>query len=134
MAYVEREMEKLGISAFECKNRQLAQRLFTGTALTEADVITLGFIMHSGAFGTVQHRVSNQATRQRGGKLRYILRRVSVPIRKSAPDYAAYANHYPFFYKHRPLLLLLPGYRIMRGLFSGRLFKELKAVKNADGR
>ena len=64
-------------------------------------------------------------------KLQYILDRFSVPFCKKNKDYAAFARVYPFFYRHRILLPLLPFYRIFRAMKDGRFIEEAYAIKDA---
>jgi hypothetical protein len=54
-----------------------------------------------------------------------------VPFSKKNTSYAAYAGQYPFFYKHKILLPLLPFYRTIRAMKAGRFQAEAKAIKNA---
>jgi hypothetical protein len=54
-----------------------------------------------------------------------------VPFSKKNTSYAAYAGQYPFFYKHKILLPLLPFYRTIRAMKAGRFQSEAKAIKNA---
>lgn len=56
-----------------------------------------------------------------------MLNRFSVPIRKTHPDYIAYAEQYPLFYEYKILLPMLPFYRILQSAKAGRFLKELKA-------
>ena len=129
MDYVAAETEKLGIADFEASNRSLAQHLFSGETITEADKEMLDYILSSGVYGTLDHRVENRLQKYGGGKLRYALRRVTVPMSKKNPEYYAVASYFPFFYKHKILLPLLPAWRILRGLKSGRLAAEVKTLK-----
>ena len=129
MRYVISEAEKLGIADFEASGRSLAQHLFSGETLTEADKEMLDYILSSGVYGTLDHRVENRLQKYGGGKLRYALRRVAAPISKKNPEYYMVASKYPFFYKHKILLPLLPVWRVLYTLKSGWLKKELKVLK-----
>ena len=66
-----------------------------------------------------------------GGKIWYMLNRFFVPVSKKNKNYAVYAGYYPFFYKHKILLPLLPLYRTFRAIKSGKFKAEAKAIKNA---
>ena len=131
MAYVAAEMEKLGIAAFEAQNRSLAQRLFSGETLTETDQQMLNYILDSGVYGTLNHRVENGIRKNGESKLRYMLNRFFVPVSEKNPSYSDYAASYPFFYRHKILLPLLPFYRTFRSLKAGRFRAEAKALKYA---
>ena len=132
MAYVKAETEKLGIAEFEAANRALAQRLFSGEALTEEEKETLQYILDSGVHGsralTVQRRLSDFGY----GKLRYAFERFMEPLNKNSWNYRNLSYEFPFFYKHRLFLPLLPFYRVILRLTSGRLKAELKALKKAE--
>ena len=129
MDYVVAEAEKLGMAEFEAHNRSLALHLFSGEELTEADKEMLDYILSSGVYGTLNHRVENNIRKLGGGKIRYALNRFFVPISRKNKNYEKFAGFYPFFYKHRFLLPILPFYRVLRGLKNGKMTRELKALK-----
>lgn len=131
MGYVAAEAEKLGIAAFEAANRSLAQHLFSGEALTEADKEMLNYILDSGVYGTLNHRVENGMSRNGWGKIQYALNRFLVPVNRKNKNYEAFAGCYPLFYQHKILLPLLPFYRTFQSMKSGRFISEAKAIKNA---
>lgn len=130
MAYVSEEAEKLGVAEFEAANRTLAGRLFSGEELTEADREMLAYIVSSGVYGTMVHRIENRMHNKGWGRLRYALDRFLVPFSKKDERYAGFSVSYPAFYRHKILLPLLPFYRTLRGLKSGRMMAELKVLKN----
>lgn len=129
-AYISGETEKLGLADFEEQNRALAQHLFSGEELTEADREMLDYILSSGVYGTMAHRVENKMRKNGWGKLRYAAARLYVPLSEKNEKYAALTSFYSFFYKHKVLLPFLPFYRLLRGLKNGRMIAELKALKN----
>lgn len=131
MDYVTAEAEKLGMAEFEAANRSLAQHLFSGGELTEADREMLDYILASGTYGTITHRVENNIRKKGKGKIGYALHRFFVPVSKKDKDYAAYAGAYPFFYKYKIFLPLLPFYRTFRSMKAGRFKSEARAIKNA---
>ena len=131
MDYVTAEAEKLGMVEFEAANRSLAQHLFSGGKLTEADRQMLEYILSSGVYGTFAHWVENTMSKHGWGKIGYALNRFFVPVSRKNKDYAAYAGRYPLFYKYKILLPLLPFYRTFRAMKAGRFQAEAKAIKNA---
>ena len=131
MDYVRAEAEKLGISEFEKQNRELSQHLFDLDGLTEDEVEMLRYILSSGTYGTINHRVDNAINKNGGSKLKYMFSRFFVPFSKKNKNYASYAGSYPFFYKHKILLPFLPFYRLIRSIKSGHFKHEAKAIKNA---
>ncbi|MBQ8137179.1 MAG: nucleotidyltransferase family protein [Clostridia bacterium] len=131
MAYVAAEAEKLGIGGFERQNRALAEHLFGGEALTEADQEMLHYILSSGTYGTILHHVQNKTKRNGGSKLKYVLSRFSVPFSRKNKRYESFAAYYPLFYRHRILLPFLPFYRVCKGIKKGRVQAEMQAVRKA---
>ena len=125
MAYIAAEAEKLGLSGFEQESRSLALALFSGEALSDAQKELLERHLYSGTFGSSESRVRYglEATDEGGGRLRYILRRLSIPKELIRTDY-------PFFWKHKPLIPLLYPYRLFKALFfKGPVIRaELKAL------
>ena len=131
MAYVAAEAEKLGIAAFEKKNRALSFHLFGNGELTAEDRDMLGYVLSSGTFGTRKHNVENQLREKNWSKLHYALDRFVVPFTTKNSKYASFAAKYPFFYQHRILLPVLPFVRVWDAMKKGTLKSELKAIKNA---
>ena len=130
--YISAEMEKLGIAEFEKQNRELALHLLGGGELTDADNEMLEYILSSGTYGTTQHRVTNQIGKLGGGirgKLKYLWSLVFIPME-------SVKRVYPFFYKHRILLPMLPFYRAGRGLAlrPQKIRRELKALIRVNKR
>lgn len=131
MDFVEEETMKLGIRDFEEGNRFLAMRLFGGGELKAADREMLEYILSSGTYGTVIHSIENKLRNNGWSKIQYTLDRFFVPVSKKNKSYADYASKYPFFYKYKIFLLLLPFYRTIRAMKAGRFQAEAKALKNA---
>lgn len=126
--YINRETEKLKINDYEKMNRSLALNLFSDKTLTEQNKEMLNYLLYSGAYGTLENRVSNKVKEFGGGflgKIKYILNRTLLPM-----DVVEHA--FPVFYKYKIMLPILPLYRLLKGgLFSKRkrLFKELSELK-----
>ena len=127
LAYIEAEMEKLGIISFEQQNRTLALHLFNHEPLSEEERKTLEFIICSGTYGTLTHHVENSVQKLGGGtkgKVRYLLTRAFLPMEsiKSA---------YPFIYRHKILIPFFHIYRLGKGLLfrQRRIRTELSSLK-----
>ena len=131
MDYVTAEAEKMGMARFEDANRSLAQRLFSGGELSAEDRELLNCLRSAGASEGYGLIVENRIRKQGHGKLRYTLGRFLVPMRKTSKGYAAFAKAYPLFYQHRLLLPILPFYRTLRAVKSGRIREEANAIKKA---
>ena len=130
MNYVSEETNKLGILDFEKKNRILAMKLFDGGKLTDAEWQTLDYFINSGAYGNYDNLVDNQRTKKGWSRFQYLSHRFFVPISKKNPYYARFAAKYPFFYRHKILLPLLPIHRLIMAVRNGRFKGEMDAVKN----
>lgn len=155
--YVQREAEKLGIREFERENRQLAVSLFRKYTVTDLPVIQgqaeaapaargqavadpaagaavneqmLANILSSGAQGSFAHKVETGINRVGGKRELYMLKRFSVPLWKSDPEYRGFEARYPVFYKYKILLPLLPFYRIGGALKTGKFTAEWKEIWN----
>ena len=131
MEYVAGELEKLGIADFEKQNRSLALHLFGGEKLSEEEERMLRYILGSGAYGTIENRIDHQIRKQGGSKIAYAWKRFGVPFSNKNPYYKTYAGRYPFFYKHKIFLPLLPVYRLFRSFGNGRFKAEMRAIKRA---
>ena len=131
MTYVAAEAEKLGMAEFEAANRSLSQHLFSGEALTEADREMLDYILDSGVYGTMNHRVENIMSKNGWGRLQFAMNKFFVPVSRKNKNYEDYARKYPIFYKYKILLPFLPFYLTIDSIKAGRFFVIAKALKNA---
>ena len=132
MDYVVSEAHKMGLAEFEKTNRTLAKRLFSGGKLSEKDQKILDYIMSSGVYGTIGNQVKYTMASKGYSKLRYALSRFFVPISKKNENYEAFAAWYPFFYKHKLLLPVLPFYRTIRALKNGKFAAEAQAIMRQE--
>ena len=85
MEYVRRVMEKIGISDFEQKNRELALKLFDGGALEPNQTEMLEYIISSGTFGTAQHEADNLIAEK--GRVDFLLSRMTLPRKLMQDEY-----------------------------------------------
>ena len=105
--YIFSEIKKLGIGSFEEKNRNLAIKIFKKgdtDKLSAEEKELLRYFVNSGTYGVQQHVISNSINKK--GRFKYILRRIFLG-KKEIEEY------YPFFYKHKLLLPILPFYRLI---------------------
>ena len=109
MAYAAVGSRKMGIQDFEGKNRLLSLHLSPGT------------------YGTIQRRAENKMRKNGSSKLRYILERFSVLFSRKNKNYTSFAGMYPFFYKHRIMLPILPLCRT-----AGRFQREAQAIRDPE--
>lgn len=124
--YIAGELDKLGLTGFEAKNRGLAMHLFGGEDLTAEEREMLDQILASGTYGEITTRVKNSIRKYGNGsvgKIRYFLSRVFLPM-------DIVRDFFPLFAKCPILLPFLPVYRLLRGLTVrwSRMRAEIKAL------
>lgn len=137
MQYVEHAAEKMGLLEFEKNNREMAMHVFGDGELSERERDMLRYIASSGAFGSIESHVKRAVQSMGKGnraKFKYIVNRISVPIKKSNPEYASYEQQYPLFYKYKIFLPFLPVYRLINSIkrAPGRIKSEISAVKRCN--
>ena len=121
--YIDKELKKLEISAFEKQNRELAAKLFSNEKLNEEEAQLLDYHIFSGTYGNLENKVENAIKRygsrnSLSAKLKYSLRRIILPMKTVEAAF-------PFFYRHKYLMPVLWVYRPIRALI-----KKPKAVIN----
>lgn len=128
--YLDAELEKLGLKAFEHTFSALAQKVFTGQPLQEKEKAELTYIITSGSYGISDnkdyHLVSEklEGDDSKQAKRRFYFRKVFI----SGDELK---KKYPFVYHHKALYPLLLAYRPFKGLFSHPrwLLNEYRAIK-----
>ena len=122
-SYIETELSKIELLDYEKKSRDLALKLFNGVKLDAEEKQFLDYYIFSGTYGTTENLVENGIKASGGGitsRIRYGLDRFTVPVSRDNPSYKAYEAQYPFFYKHKLFLPLLPFYRLIHSLKKSR--------------
>jgi len=128
MAYVEQECAKLGIAEYEKTSRSLALNLFDGNPLSTLEKEMLEYIWESGAGGTSEHRVRNNIKgKGKAAGVRYLLGRIFIPMGKVKQDY-------PVIYKFRPLIVFLPGIRVIEAMTKHREIAKREVREAMKGR
>ena len=119
--YINEQIELLGMKRFEQENRELALRLFRGEPIDHNEM--LDYMLEAGVHGNIGNLVDNGIHKQ-GGKTKYIMSRLFIPMK-------AVEKGFPFFYRHKVLLPLLPFYRlwVLRKKGYSRLMAELSILK-----
>lgn len=127
MDYVRKEAEKLGLAAFESRNRALAAALFEGGDVTDPEMLEV--MLASGASGTYERYVGRQLSGS--GKAAYLRKRLFGP--SGGPEKAHFREQYARFYRFPLLLPFLPAYRAVRALavHPRQLWNEIKALVRA---
>lgn len=129
--YIEGELIKLQVGAFEEKLRELSKKVFSKEqySLTGKEEELLKYFLRSGTYGTLENHVQHRLDKFETDKKGYILKRL-------VPDEQFYENYVPFVYEHRwsrPFYII---FRLIRGLFrkDKRIMKEIKALKKAESK
>lgn len=136
MVYVRRELEKLNLSEFEEKQRELCKKLDSDKFyrnLSENEEELLSCFLCGGVYGDYRTGIVNRMAGKtgeknrevtKGKKIKYIFKRIFPPI-----EY--YRAAYPFFYKYRLLIPFCVVYRVFLALFKRNDFvkSELDALK-----
>lgn len=114
--YIAGEIEKLGISEFEEKNRTLALNLFGNQEPAYGNLEMLKYIIHSGAYGNLENSVRNRLKKYGGGtqgKIKYLTAKIF-------PEREKIKNTYHFLSKYKALYPILVIYRLTKALLTKR--------------
>ena len=122
--FISAEFNKLGMKNYERNTQALSLNLFNGKHLNDSEKNMLDYFVFSGTYGNTINKISNGIANYKGSKIRYVFNRIF--IQRNIGE-----KRYPFFYKHKLFLLVLPFYRLIRGLkiSKNRLVTELKTLK-----
>lgn len=129
--YVQRQLEEIGMTDYEKRMREVADRVFAVSPeqeISEEDQAFLLYMIGCGTYGNVKERMvislkSKDEKDIRQAKKKYLYHRFILPMEKVR-------EVYPFFYKHRWLLWMLPGYRVVKGIIihPKKLIFELRTL------
>lgn len=114
-SYTFAELQKLGLSEFEMRMRELSLKAFeSADELTEEQEELLLSLLECGTYGTLQagmHRKLQQLEKEdsKHVRRRYLWRRLF-------PEDEFCRIYFPFFYRHRLLKIFLPFYRVGKGI------------------
>jgi hypothetical protein len=127
MAYIERELQSIGLLEFHRTFLQLADAYFGGKALPSALQDVSDYILGSGTYGVFSQSVANIAASRKGGKLGFYLRR-------AFPAYRLMAEKYPSLRRFPPALPVYWAYRLCVAAFGRehQLGREVRAVNSLD--
>lgn len=123
MQYIKTECKKLGMAEFESQSRSLAMNLFGAKKLTEENKQMLKYIAFSGTYGTIENMINNKVAKYGNSKLakmKYTLRRLTIPLSEKNERYSALKAYYPWFYEKKYRIPLLFFYRFGKGLTVSR--------------
>ena len=138
-SYIEKELEKLGISEFEKMFCSASEKVFgqglSLEELTEEEYKMLSESMYSGTYGTTKAMVSKKLRKLQGDKAPIADKtKLLYYVRRLFPDMEFYKSYYPVVYKVKILIPFFVIYRMLRGaVFSGkRLTREAVMVWKED--
>ena len=134
-SYIERELDKLGVLAFEKTFRSISMKIFgkgeTVSQLNTEEYSMLCDSMFAGTYGNVKfgidkklHKIQGNEDRiSKNTKVKYIIGRLFLPM-------SYYKTYYPFIYKTRILIPFFVIFRMVRGVLQNgkRLMREIRQV------
>ena len=128
--YINRELEQIGLIDFEKKLRNTAVHAFgENNQLHKEDWQIIFYMLGCGTYGTSANRVRRELqkleeTNAESVKQRYLKERFWI-------DEKRMKEFFPFFYRHSKLRLILPLYRLVKGLLvhPRYLMDEWKVLK-----
>ena len=135
-AYVQAELEKLGIAAFEKTLRGLAQKLFAqpcapmGVCLAPEEETLLSSMLGSGTYGNFDNRVKNRMRKLSGGKDEEKGLRGRYLLGRLFPTAEQMKERFPVLRRAVWLLPVMYVYRILYGgiVRGGKIRREISIV------
>ncbi len=125
-AYLERELDTLGLLSFHLMLEQLARVWFGGEAMPADLQGVSDYVLGSGTYGSGENRAANDM-KSTGGRIGYLFSR-------AFPPYRLMAEKYPAVHRFPPLLPFFWIGRLFRAAF-GRdraMGREMRAVRGVD--
>ena len=130
--YLDKELDNLGLSAFEAGVRNLSEKVFTGMSLSESEQAELLFFVNSNTHGTYENIMTADLGNDdsKKAKLKYIRKRVF-------PDPESMKHGHPLVYRYKVLYPFWIVARPVKGLVANRKymlseFRRLKRFKKKD--
>ena len=137
--YVNRELKSLGIEAFEKNSRELAEKIFGATPvseimLTAEERVMLQYYMRAGAYGSFESDI-NKSLRSLQADTEPItgFTKIKYCMSRLFPGREWCKNKYPFVYRHPYLLPFFWIWRCFKKLPMSRkrIKKEISAIKSS---
>ena len=137
--YIERELDKLGVLAFEKTFRSISMKIFgKGEAvsrLNREEYSMLCDSMFAGTYGNIQSGIDKKLRKIQGNedritkntKVKYIIGRLFPPM-------SYYKAYYPFIYKTRIFIPFFVIFRMVRGVLQHwrEMMREIRVVLKID--
>ena len=138
-SYIERELDKLGVLAFEKTFRSISMKIFgNGEAvsrLSEEEYSMLCDSMFAGTYGNLQSGIDKKLHKIQGNEDRITKNtKVKYIIGRLFPSMSYYKAYYPFIYKTRIFIPFFVIFRMVRGVLRNgkKLMREVKVVLKID--
>lgn len=127
MAYIERELQRIGLLAFHQTFMQLAEAYFGSGELPPDLQAVSDYILGSGTYGMFSQSVANIAASRKGGKLGFYFRR-------AFPAYRLMVEKYPSLRRFPPALPVYWLRRLFVAAFGKekQLGREVRAIHAVD--
>ena len=137
--YIEEELDKLGVLAFEKTFRSVSMKIFGKgedvSQLSEEEYRMLCDSMFAGTYGNLQSGIGKKLHKIQGNedritkntKVKYIIGRLFPPM-------SYYKAYYPFIYKTRIFIPFFVIFRMVRGVLQNgkKLMREVRVVLKID--
>ena len=138
-SYIEGELDKLGVLAFEKTFRSISMKIFENgeavSRLNREENSMLCNSMFAGTYGNLQSEIDKKLHKIQGNedritkntKVKYIIGRLFPPM-------SYYKTYYPFIYKTRIFIPFFVIFRMVRGVLQKgkRLMRETRMVLKID--
>ena len=129
-SYLNQELASLSLIEFEKMNRELSQKVFSGTAIDDEEKQFFMYYVSSGAYGIGDHLWKNNLSKNLSGddsenaKRNYLFDRVFI-------NGEVLKKRYPFFYRYKIFLPFLYLYRLIKAVFikPKTVLAEYKRIK-----
>ena len=128
--YIDRELSQMKLVQFEHKLRRTALHAFgVENQLQQEDRRMIYYMLGCGTYGTSVNRVKRKLSKIDGANVSEIRRKYLKE--RFGLDEEKMKDFFPFFYKHKSLRILLPLYRLGKGMLvhPGRLLEEWRTVR-----
>lgn len=126
-----KKLQEFGLLEYEEMLRHLSDVIFGLCEGSEEDWEKLDWFMGCGTYGSRQNAIRNTLAEMESEGVSPIQAKARYIWKRLFPEPAYLQTHFPFFYRHRSMIIFLLVYRTARGLAKSRsrLFKEWKDIQ-----
>ena len=125
--YIKTELKKMNIYEYEKQSRLLAEKIFTGRAVSKEEREMLNNYIFSSAYGTQEHLIENNMIHYNNSIIKYYFSRVFKPM-------LFLKTEYPFLKDHKILIPFVAVYKFFERFFNATVrnrsdfIEEMKTV------